>query len=357
MVSAVPPARAPPRQQASSHFLRVCAWVGGGPPRRRVLGPDMSLVASSNELIGEDVVRLPRAALQASTAGTFYLQIMGFAPRMNKYSLTVSACAVACGLPVCRAGASACAQEKRERWIAIVRAGLACVHASNSIRAQRLRLPAAISESMHTRTHVRTQRGVPCMRGAAQRGCSGIWRAARRRCPEGHRSAATACLPTTTRRLHRVVLTPPAQVQTVSRQVMLRQDEVDLMAGVLDDCCSPDDDFLPDACEVLELAVLKNRTADQDLCNVPPNICSDQVGLGAGGGGGNSITSEAACLGLQPPPHTHSPHAAGTHACSAGPQPAGNDQYDGGGPMHARTHTQTPVWVAGACRASSPSWC
>ncbi|GFR42132.1 hypothetical protein Agub_g2976 [Astrephomene gubernaculifera] len=66
------------------------------------------------------------------------------------------------------------------------------------------------------------------------------------------------------------------KIQTVTSQPRLAASEVALMASIAAQCCSPDDDLLPDSCNTLNAAVAANATADEDLCAQPPNMCNSE---------------------------------------------------------------------------------
>lgn len=63
--------------------------------------------------------------------------------------------------------------------------------------------------------------------------------------------------------------------------------ELALLSSVADQCCAfEDDDQLPDTCTRLRAATAGNATADQDICNTPPNVCDSAVSERAGGAEG-----------------------------------------------------------------------
>eukprot|EP00198_Chlamydomonas_reinhardtii_P006413 XP_001695749.1 predicted protein [Chlamydomonas reinhardtii] len=63
-------------------------------------------------------------------------------------------------------------------------------------------------------------------------------------------------------------------VQGVPTARRLAAAELALLSSVADQCCAfEDDDQLPDTCTRLRAATAGNATADQDICNTPPNVC------------------------------------------------------------------------------------
>ncbi|KAG2439945.1 hypothetical protein HXX76_004064 [Chlamydomonas incerta] len=63
-------------------------------------------------------------------------------------------------------------------------------------------------------------------------------------------------------------------VQGVTTARRLAAAELALLSSIADQCCAfEDDDQLPDTCTRLRAATAANATADQDICNSPPNVC------------------------------------------------------------------------------------